>query len=584
MAAAASASLERAKEMWEAAIREHPEDVESRVALAKTLDSLARLESRKENVDGALAGLRQSLGVLEEGRRQKPDNLDLGLALVRTHLAISEVLTGQRSRLPEALASAETARQIAEGLLRAHPADVGCQTQLSQAYHRQGAIYDFKGAPDQAVEVYGKWLALVEKMIQVHPTVTRFKQARVDALGNLASSQNDLGKTAEALANLQRARDFGLQLVGDHPTNIAFKRSLATTWNRMAGPLYALNRTPEALSATEAVVALREEISRVEPDDVQGLRHVAGALYNVGLLSGALGKTDAALSAYDRAQALQERLVREHSDNPFIALELASTLGNVAIINKERHKLPEARLGYERAIEILQKLVTAHPENAQFRNYLLRARSNLASALEAMGKPADALKVLSATREACEQMIREHPGVLLYQLDLAGASLSIGTALRRQGKFDEALAVVQKALDNLQNLLKQTPNEPQVLRELLSGLTAQADLELDRKHPAAAVKSLQAAVKMFESVASPSPTQIYNLACCQARLVAAGSVEGSGMKADEVRATADKAMATLNRAVSAGYRDAANMRTDADVEAIRKRPDFQKLLKELEKK
>jgi eukaryotic-like serine/threonine-protein kinase len=331
-------------------------------------------------------------------------------------------------------------------------------------------------------------------------------------------------------------------------------------------------------------VALREEINRVEPDDVEDLRHLAGSLYNYGLLSGTLGKTDAALSAYDRALALQERLVRDHSDNPFIALELASTLGNIAIIQKDRHKLPEARLGYERAIEILQKLVTAHPENAKFRNYLLRARANLASALEAMGKPADALKVLSATREACEQMVREHPGVLLYQLDLAGASLSIGTALKRQGKFDEALTVVEKAIDNLQHLLKQTPNEPQVLRELLNGLTAQADLQLDRKHPAAAVKSLQTAVKAFDSVASPSSAQVYNLACCQARLAGAGSVVGSGMKADEVRATSDKAMATLNRAVSAGYRDAATMRTDADLEAIRNRPDFQKLLKELEKK
>jgi eukaryotic-like serine/threonine-protein kinase len=584
MSAAAAASLQRAKEMWETAIRENPADVGSRVALAKTLDGLARLESRKENVDGALTGLRQGLGVLEEGRRQKPDNLDLGLALVRTHLAMSEILRAQRSRLPEALASAETARQIAEGLLRAHPGDVGCQTQLSQVYHQQGLLYDSKGAPDQALEANGKWLALVEKMIQVHPTVTRFKQSRGDALGALASSQTDLGRNAESLANLQRSRELLALLVSENPPNISFKRSLATTWNRMAGPLYALGRIPDALSATEACVALREEINRVEPDDVEGLRHLAGALYNVGLLSDGLGKTDAALSAYNRALAVQERLVRDHSDNPFLALELASTLGNMAIIHKGRKELSEARLGQERAVEILQTLVAAHPENVEFRNYLLRARANLAAALEAMGKSADALKVLTATQEACAKMVREHPGVLLYQLDLSGVSLTIGTTLRRQGKLDEAMPWIQKSIDILQNLLKQTPNEPQVLRELGSALTAQAELELDRKHPAAAVQSLQAAVRLFESIAGPSATQVYNLACCQARLAGAGSVAGSGMKAEEVRDTADKAMATLNRSVAAGYRDATNIRTDADLEAIRKRPDFEKLLKELEKK
>ena len=47
---------------------------------------------------------------------------------------------------------------------------------------------------------------------------------------------------------------------------------------------------------------------------------------------------------------------------------------------------------------------------------------------------------------------------------------------------------------------------------------------------------------------------------------------------------ADGAMATLRRAVAAGYSDVAHMRTDTDLDALRQRDDFQKLIKDLEAK
>jgi hypothetical protein len=91
-------------------------------------------------------------------------------------------------------------------------------------------------------------------------------------------------------------------------------------------------------------------------------------------------------------------------------------------------------------------------------------------------------------------------------------------------------------------------------------------------------------VKLVESLPEPIPPQLYALACYQAQLATVGKMERSGVTADEVRDAADKAMATLPRAVSAGYRDLAALRTDRDLDPLRKRQDFQKLLKELEEK
>ena len=50
------------------------------------------------------------------------------------------------------------------------------------------------------------------------------------------------------------------------------------------------------------------------------------------------------------------------------------------------------------------------------------------------------------------------------------------------------------------------------------------------------------------------------------------------------QAEADKAISLLRQALSAGYRNAVEMRTDSEFDSIRKREDFQKLLQELDKK
>ena len=47
---------------------------------------------------------------------------------------------------------------------------------------------------------------------------------------------------------------------------------------------------------------------------------------------------------------------------------------------------------------------------------------------------------------------------------------------------------------------------------------------------------------------------------------------------------ADLAMAWLHKAVAAGFKDAEHMKKDKDLDALREREDFKKLLAELEAK
>ena len=93
----------------------------------------------------------------------------------------------------------------------------------------------------------------------------------------------------------------------------------------------------------------------------------------------------------------------------------------------------------------------------------------------------------------------------------------------------------------------------------------------------------RATAEMWEKLNRPDADSLYNAACYRAVTAA---VQAKNPTADAVRLAkddADRAMQWLHQAVQAGYKNAAHMKKDADLDPLRERADFKKLLAELEK-
>ena len=75
-----------------------------------------------------------------------------------------------------------------------------------------------------------------------------------------------------------------------------------------------------------------------------------------------------------------------------------------------------------------------------------------------------------------------------------------------------------------------------------------------------------------------SADELYNLACGYSLCSAGHKVEKGAVERYKVRA-----MELLRKAVAAGYKDAPHMRKDTDLDPIRDRDDFKRLLADLEK-
>ena len=99
---------------------------------------------------------------------------------------------------------------------------------------------------------------------------------------------------------------------------------------------------------------------------------------------------------------------------------------------------------------------------------------------------------------------------------------------------------------------------------------------------AEAAADCRRAAETWERLGRSDPESLYTAARFRAVTAAAlRAADQSPAGARPAEAEADRALAWLERAVAAGYRDAANMATDHDLDALRHRADFKELLARL---
>ena len=71
--------------------------------------------------------------------------------------------------------------------------------------------------------------------------------------------------------------------------------------------------------------------------------------------------------------------------------------------------------------------------------------------------------------------------------------------------------------------------------------------------------------------------------CCHSVLASLAGLAGSGVSAAEGEQEAARAMECLGQAIANGFRNANQLRIESALDPLRNRPDFKKLMAELEK-
>jgi tetratricopeptide (TPR) repeat protein len=278
---------------------------------------------------------------------------------------------------------------------------------------------------------------------------------------------------------------------------------------------------------------------------------------NLAALEHALGKPDVARLDLEQARDIQKKLAAQFPLVPDYQYHLAAAHNNLGGVLQTLGKWDEARSEFEQALDIRQKLVTQFPDVPAYQAELGGTYCNLGLLFLDRGQPADSVPWFDKAIATLTALHEKEPRDVTAKQYLRNSYWDRAKALDRLDRHTDSVKDWQKATD-----LGPKPAEP-------GFRTSRATSLVRAGRVAEAVADIAELTKAGEW----NSDQWYGFACVYA--------VASDKATDKKQEYADRAMELLRKAVQAGWKNGAHMARDSDLDPLREREDFKKLLAEL---
>jgi non-specific serine/threonine protein kinase/serine/threonine-protein kinase len=451
-----------------------------------------------------------------------------------------------------------------------HPDTLDSMTRLATSYAALGRQVE-------ALKLKEQTLALHKAKLGPDDPATLW------SMNNLANSYGDVGRHAEAIKLHKETLALRKAKLGpDDPDTLWSMFNLACSY-------VEVGRHAEALKLFEHTLAVHK--AKLGPDHPDTLM----SMYNVAECYAALGRQIEALKL--REQTLALRKAKLGPDHPETLWSMNSLAASYAVVGRQAEalKLLQETLALRKA-----KLGPDDPDT-------LKSMGNLAATYTYFGRHAEALKLLQETLTLQKAKLGpDDPDTLKSMNNLAISYAAVGrqaeslklrekTLALRKAKLGPDHADTLSSMDNLSNSYAVLGRDAEALKlreetlalrkaklgadhlDTLRSIDNLADSYSNIGRHAEALKVREEALTLRKAKLGPDHpetlTSIYNVACSHALMIP---------KASNRAKEAELAMEWLRSAVAAGYHDVAQMKKDKDLDSLRTREDFKKLLAELE--
>jgi serine/threonine-protein kinase len=313
----------------------------------------------------------------------------------------------------------------------------------------------------------------------------------------------------------------------------------------------------------------------------------------------------------EKALPFYERFRARRQDDPGIRAELADNHFRVGYIMDEMGRNADAERAYEDALRLREPLAHDHPEVPQYRAALATTYIALGVFHRKSARPGDAERSYGEALRLLEQLAHDYPDVLRHRVDVGSTYLNLGNLQTDSGQFGAALRWYAKGIDTLQAALAADPHHATTRLYLRMAYRSRAialtqlgryteaardwgrAIELD-EGPDRPLCLLQRAISLARAGDHAQAVSEAN-ALAEAKDVNAGtlydlacvcSLSSAAAKNDAQLAEryAARAVDLLRQAVTNGWKDVEHLKKDTDLDPLRSRDDYRKLLKELEEK
>jgi tetratricopeptide (TPR) repeat protein len=551
-----------------------------------TLERSWRWCCRKPAIAGLLAGITLVLtggfsGVIWQWRRAEANAL-LGLE--------------QRQRADEQRRRAEASYRLArEGLEE-------CVKKIAENPRlRSGPLEDLRR------EVLQAELLFYQKFVELRGDEPDFQAERGRAFLRLGKLTQVLATQAEALGPSQQALAIFADLARDWPGVAEYQAELAACHNNMGLIYRFLRQRTEAEQAYRNALLVQELLVRDYPLHAGYQSTLAKIQNNLAVLYQDMERLPEALEIHHEALALRKSLVHDHAEVADYQSDLATTYNNLAALYRSDGRLSDAVRADQNALALRKKLVHDHDNVAAYRNDLAATYNNLGISYETARRVKEAAGFQQQALALRKELVAEHPAVREFGIDLAGTQCNLARMLSADAsQLDAALDLFREASQALEIVLAKEPRHVtarQFLRNVhinransltAFGRHAEALTSWDRlvqlsetseRWPRLSRALARARVKEYEQATAEayaiaadrnvSSDDLYALSVvCALSAAAAGDaalVEQYGARSVEL----------LRSAVAKGFKDTDKLKKDKDMEAVRRRPDFNALLTNL---
>jgi tetratricopeptide (TPR) repeat protein len=438
-------------------------------------------------------------------------------------------------------------------------------------------------------------LGQLDEAIAEYRVAIRLDKDFAIAHSNLGSALGRKGLLDDAIAESREA--------------IRIKRDFATAHCVLGAALAGKGLLDEGIAEHRAAIRLNKDY--------------ANAHYNLGVVLSRKGRLEDGIPHYRAAirikkdffeahgnlgealadKGLLDEAIEEYREAIRIKRDSAEVHGYLATAFMDKRMLDEAIEEYREIIRIKRDEASS-PQSVV-------AADNVASTPQGAHC---GLGVALAFKGLLDEAMVEFRAAIQIKKDYANAHYNLGQVLRQKGQCADALKPYEEALalrkaqlgPNHPDTLKSMWNVADTLVVLGRGVEAVPILDECVKSTAGKVvdpglilgvmilrlrhfektkdaAGCRATAEMWEKLKRTDAYSLYAAACMRA--VTAAVLRGSNKSkaaAEDVAAETDRAMAWMKQAVAAGYKDVAEMKRDKDIDALREREDFKKLLAELE--
>ena len=557
--------LEEAAELFQT-LPTNEANLDYKSELAACYHHLGRVYRQLRKADKAEEFYGKAIGVWEQLLQHNAKEEHFRVGLSRSQLGLGNVYQDNR-QLPEAEKIYAAALAARQALVEAHPEVALYQRELATSHNNRAVL--FKSIGKDAAAEYQAALKIQKQLADAHPYISQYQDDLARTHFNLGDLQTQGGPAhGDEAAGYEEAARIWKALMERHPTHTDFHKMLAETYAAIAR---AYRETANAKKADEAAlqaVATQRKLVLVQKDDLAFESNLAGGLFALGEVGRSHHHGKEAEAAYLEAIQILEKLSAKAPD---LRARQAQALNGLGLLYYQESKTDKAFEVYHKAKTIWEQLVAAYPNEVDFAVGLSTTFSNLGNLTLFVGKPMEAQPLYTQALAMLDASKVKTPNSASVKEALRDAHMGRAKALTALKNHADALADWNRAI-----ALTQEKDRP------LLQLPRAATLARAGKH----VEATKEAALLLPLVKTPGA--MYSFACVYSLAVAAVEADTKLPASERQKLAADYTAASvklLSGAHAAGLfkspEDRRKLAVDPDLEAVRSRPEFKKLVSEI---